>query len=147
MTWSDACEWASLLATFPLFADVRKRRLRKLVRKASFAEFAPGETVVAQDDVDGSLHVVLEGSARAIGGPAPRHMSIGDYFGELSIVGKRSPHRIVATEPLYVMRLPGPAVGRLVLQQPAVAVTLLRDFAGRLTSPVIAAPGCSGSGT
>ena len=34
---SDA-DWAEVLATFPLFAGVGKRRLRKLVRNATFAE-------------------------------------------------------------------------------------------------------------
>ncbi len=134
----DAREWARILATFPLFADVRKRRLRKLVRHATFAEFVPGEIVVPRDDTNGSLHIVLEGSAKAIGGPAPRSMSIGDYFGELSVLGRRSADHVVATRPLYVMRLPAPLVGRLLRQHPALAITLLRDLAGRLTP---AAPG------
>ena len=38
---SDA-EWAEVLATFPLFAGVGRRQLRKLVRDASFAELARG---------------------------------------------------------------------------------------------------------
>jgi signal-transduction protein with cAMP-binding, CBS, and nucleotidyltransferase domain len=141
---ADAREWARTLATFPLFADVGKRRLRKLVRNATFAEFTPGETVLARDDTDDSLHIVLEGGAKAIGGPAPRSMSVGDYFGELSLVGERSPHRVVATQPLYVMRLSGRSVGRLVKRHPALAVTLLRDLAGRLapaaTGRISAAP-------
>jgi CRP-like cAMP-binding protein len=148
---NDAREWARVLASFPLFADVSMRRLRRLVRHATFAEFAPGETVVARDDAGDSLHVVLEGRAKAFGGRAPHTLSIGDYFGELSLLASRSPYRIVATQPLYVMRLPGSSVGRLARQHPALAITLLRDLAGRLasaTSPrVTAAPGCSGIGT
>ena len=62
-----------------------------------------------------------------------------------------SPYRIVATQHLYVMRLPGSLVARLVRQHPALAVTLLRDVAGRLALTakprIIAAPGCSGTGT
>jgi signal-transduction protein with cAMP-binding, CBS, and nucleotidyltransferase domain len=148
---ADTREWARLLASFPLFADVGRRRLRKLVRSATFAEYVPGETVVAQDDADDALHVVLEGRARAIGGAAPHSLSVGDYFGELGLVETRSPYRIVATQPLYVMRLPGSSVGRLARQHPALAVTLLRDLAGRLAlaanTRITAAPGCSGTGT
>ncbi|HEX3226738.1 MAG TPA: cyclic nucleotide-binding domain-containing protein [Gaiellaceae bacterium] len=144
-------EWARILAGFPVFADVRRRRLRKLVRNATFTEFARGEIVLAPDDVDGSLHVILEGSAKATGGPVPRSMSVGDYFGELSLLGKASPYRVVATQPLYVMRLPGRLVGRLVRQHPALAVTLLRDLAGRLTpaasTRVIAVREGAGTGT
>lgn len=147
----DARDWARILATFPLFADVRKSRLRRLVRSAKFAEFVPGETVIWPEDAGDSLHVVLEGRAKAIGGPAPHSLSVGDYFGELSLVDERSPYRIVATQQLYVMRLPGSLVVRLVRQHPALAVTLLRDFVGRLALAaeprVISAPGCSGTGT
>jgi CRP-like cAMP-binding protein len=135
----SAREWARTLAGFPLFADVGKRRLRKLVRRATFAEFAPGETVVVQYDTEDSLHVVLEGSAKAVGGPTARSMSIGDYFGELSVLGKPSPYHVVATRPLYVMRLPGRVVGRLLRQHPALAITLLRDVVGRLTAPPVSA--------
>lgn len=126
---AGAGDWGRILATFPLFADVGRRRLRKLVRDARFAEFAPGEPVDARDD---ALYVVLEGSAKAIGGPASRNMSIGDYFGELSIIGERSPYAaVVATRPLYVMRLPKRSVERLAKQHPALTITLLRDVAGR----------------
>jgi signal-transduction protein with cAMP-binding, CBS, and nucleotidyltransferase domain len=149
---ADAREWARILATFPLFSDVSRRRLRKLVQSAGFAEFASGETVITRHDADDSLHVVLEGSAKAIGGAAPRSMSIGDYFGELSLIGERSPYAaVVATRPLYVMRLPRRSVARLARQHPALTVTLLRDLAGRITATertrVIAVPGCSGTGT
>lgn len=148
----DAREWASILASFPLFSDVSRRRLRKLVRSARLAEFAPGETVVARADADDSLYVVLEGSAKAIGGPGPRRMSIGDYFGELSVIGEQSPYTaVVATQALYVMRLSRRSVVRLARQHPALTVTLLRDLAGRMTRPersgVSAAPVCSGTGT
>ena len=37
-------------AGFSLFSGIRKRRLRKLVRHATFAEFAPGDTVVMRDE-------------------------------------------------------------------------------------------------
>ncbi len=131
----NAREWARIVAGFPLFADVSRRRLRRLVRNATFGEFARGEIVHAQGDADDSLYVILEGSAKATGGQVPRSMSVGDYFGELSLVGRPSPHRVVATQPLYVMRFPSRLVGRLARQHPALAVTLLRDLAGRLTPP------------
>jgi len=149
---ASAREWANVLATFPLFADVRRRRLRKLARHAVLEEFAPGETVVARDDADDSLYVVLEGSAKEIGGPAPRRVSVGDYFGELRLIGEPSPYVIVvATRALYVMRLPRRSVVRLAQQHPALTVTLLRDVAGRFTLAerrrVSAVPGYSGTGT
>ena len=38
-----AKDWAGVLAKFPLFTGVSKRRLRELARHATRAEFAPGE--------------------------------------------------------------------------------------------------------
>ena len=146
----DSREWARVLASFPLFADVGRRRLRKLVRKATFVEFPSGEVVVAREDSAESLYVVLEGSAKAIGGPARRSMSIGDYFGELSLIGEQSPYAaVVATQPLYVLRIPRRSVVRLARQHPALIVTLLRDLAGRFRAPegLSAAPEYSGTGT
>ena len=103
---ADDREWARVLSTFPLFADVGRRRLRKLVRTATFAEFVPGEAVVARDQRDGSLYVVLEGRAKAIGGPARRSMCIGDYFGELSLIGGRSPYTATIPERTRIIAAP-----------------------------------------
>ena len=152
---ATAGEWARILTDFPLFAEVARRRLRKLVRNATFAEFRTGETVVGSGDADDWLYIVLEGAAKTIGGPAPRSMTVGDYFGELSLVGERSPYgMVVATLPLYVMRLPRRSVVRLARKHPAVTLTLLRDLAGRfpgaersVAARIIAVPECSGTGT
>jgi CRP/FNR family transcriptional regulator, cyclic AMP receptor protein len=149
---ANARDWAALLAGFPLFADVRGRRLRKLARSATFAEFASGEIVVGRDDADDSLYIVLEGRAKEIGGSAPRRVSIGDYFGELRLIGERSPYAmVVATQPLYVMRLPRRSVVRLARRHPAFTITLLRDVAGRFMRAermrVSAALEYSGTGT
>jgi signal-transduction protein with cAMP-binding, CBS, and nucleotidyltransferase domain len=62
---ATAAEWAEVLATFPLFAGVRKRRLRKLARGATFAEFAPGETMIYAGDRDDRLYVILAGHVKA----------------------------------------------------------------------------------
>ena len=48
-------DWAQVLTTFPLFSGVSKRQLRKLVRSASVAELARGETVIAKGDSSDSL--------------------------------------------------------------------------------------------
>src|SRR5690242_14111193 len=46
--WNRAhpAEWAKVLAEFPLFAGVPKRKLRKLVTQAVPLEYVAGETVV-----------------------------------------------------------------------------------------------------
>src|SRR5262245_27489216 len=86
--WDHAgrSDWAEVLATFPIFTAIDKRRLRKLVRRATFAEYRAGDIVILKGDSGDSLHVILAGSAKALGRPASRSLRIGDYFGELSLL-------------------------------------------------------------
>jgi hypothetical protein len=105
----SARDWARVLAAFPLFSGVSRRRLRKLVRKATFAEFAAGETIRSNREGDDSLYVILGGSANAIRPSGARALGIGDYFADL----------VVATQPLHVVKLPKGSVPGLVFSQPA----------------------------
>jgi CRP/FNR family transcriptional regulator, cyclic AMP receptor protein len=122
-------DWADVLARFPLFSGVGKRRLRRLVRKARFAEFVAGERVLAKGESADSLYVVLSGTATAVGTPAPRTLRTGDYFGELALLdgGPRSA-TVVATEELHVLALPRQSVLRLARQRPTVTLTMLSDL-------------------
>ena len=126
-------DWANVLGAFPLFAQVDRRRLRKLVRKARLAEFAPGERVLAKGESTDSLYVVLGGTATAVGTPAPRRLRTGDYFGELALAdGAPRSATVVATEELHVMALPARSVLRIARRQPAVTLAMLRDLSTQL---------------
>ena len=59
-----AGEWTDVLATFPLFTGVSKRRLRKIARNGTLAEFAPGETIIFAGDADDMLYIILSGRAK-----------------------------------------------------------------------------------
>src|SRR5215475_4194017 len=86
--WDSASrsDWADVLATFPFFSGIARRRLRKLVDHATFAEYAAGDIVIRKGESGESLYVVLAGSAKALGKPASRSLRIGDYFGEMSLL-------------------------------------------------------------
>ena len=102
----SAGDWANVLAGFPLFAGIGKRRLRKLTRDATFAEFAAGEMMVLAGDRGTSLYVILGGEVRARSRHAVRALRTGDHFDGLETV--------VATSLVHVMRLRSRAVLRLV---------------------------------
>jgi CRP/FNR family transcriptional regulator, cyclic AMP receptor protein len=126
-------DWTDVLAGFPLFSGIRKRRLRKLVRGASFAEIARGGTVIRKGDRSDSLYVILGGAARARSGGATRELGVGDYFGELALVdGAPRSSSVVATQDLHVIRLPAQAVLRLARQHPALTLTMLRNLSTQL---------------
>jgi len=126
-------DWANVLATFPLFASVKKRQLRKLVREATFAEFAPGEPVLAGGRSDESLYIILGGAAKADERPAPRVLRAGDYFGELALIdGAPRSTAIIATQELHVMKLPRQAIVGLAAQHAAISVTMFKNLSRQL---------------
>ena len=125
-------DWADVLASFPLFAGVGKRQLRKLVRHARFAELAGGQSVFSWGAGTEFLYVVLGGEARVLR-PTPRSIGTGDYFGELGVLGGE-PHslHVVATQELHLMKLPRQSVLELARRHPPVTLTLLKDLGVRL---------------
>jgi CRP/FNR family transcriptional regulator, cyclic AMP receptor protein len=132
--WDHASpsDWADVLAGFPLFAGIPKRRLRKLVRQAAFAEYGPGDMVIQKGSSGSSLHVVLGGSAKVLGKPASRTLRSGDYFGELSLLdGAPRSATVVATSELHVMKLPRKAFVGLV-QDPEVSLKMLSTLGSQI---------------
>jgi CRP-like cAMP-binding protein len=129
----SAGDWADVLVDFPLFSDVSKRRLRKLVQNATFAEFAAGDTVTANGATSDCLYVILSGEAKAVRRPAARALSTGDYFGELALIdGAPRSATVVATRQLHVMQLPSQPVLRLVREHPAVMFRMLKNLSTQL---------------
>jgi CRP/FNR family cyclic AMP-dependent transcriptional regulator len=126
-------DWADVLAGFPLFTGVSKRRLRKLVRTATLAAFAPGETIIFAGDRDNFLYVILDGKAKTIARRAGRALPVGEYFGEVALIdGRPRSATVVAMSHVQVMKLPSRSVLKLARQHPAITLTMLRDLATRL---------------
>jgi CRP-like cAMP-binding protein len=125
-------DWADVLATFPLFTGISKRRLRKLARRATLAEFAPGETIVFAGDRGDALCVVLGGAAKTArpGGPGFR---TGEYFGEVAVLNRRARSAaVVATSNAHVMRLPARDVLKLARRHPELTLAILKNVAAQL---------------
>jgi CRP-like cAMP-binding protein len=127
-TWerAGAADWANVLAGFPLFSGIAKRRLRALARNATFAEYGAGDVVVQKDEPGDSLYVILGGSARVRGKPAARRLRTGDYFGELALLhGAPRSATVVAAGELHVMKLPRDAFLRIARHEPEIVLELL----------------------
>jgi CRP/FNR family cyclic AMP-dependent transcriptional regulator len=134
-SWDHAtpADWAKVLATFPLFSGTAERRLRKLVRRATFAEYGPGDIVIQKGASGDSLHVILGGSAKALGKPASRTLRTGDYFGELSLLdGTQRSATVVATSELHVMKLPRQAFLGLTQDEPRVSLQMLTTLGSQI---------------
>src|SRR5262245_56746558 len=126
-------DWAAVLAAFPLFADVPERRLRALVRDATFAEYGAGDVVIEKGAPGNSLYVILSGSAKARGRPAARTLGVGDYFGELGVLdGVPRSATVAATSELHVMRLPRQVFLDLAEDYPTISLTMLSRLGSQI---------------
>jgi CRP/FNR family transcriptional regulator, cyclic AMP receptor protein len=111
-------DWASVLASFPLFSGVSKRRLRKLARDATLAEFAPGEPITFAGDPEDWLYVILSGHAKTVKGDR-RVLRVGEYFGEVALIdGRPLSATVVAVSYLHVMKLPSRSILTLLTGTP-----------------------------
>jgi CRP/FNR family transcriptional regulator, cyclic AMP receptor protein len=133
--WNQATEgdWAKVLASLPIFEGLSKRRLRKLARRAHFAEYARGDEIVSTGSAGDAFYVILAGSAKARGKPAARTLGIGDYFGEMAVIdgGPRSA-TIVALSELQVMQVPREAFLELAEDEPALTASMLAKLGARV---------------
>jgi CRP/FNR family cyclic AMP-dependent transcriptional regulator len=129
---SHVADWAKVLATFPLFAGVSRRQLRKVARQATFVEFAPGDIVMSNPESAEWLHVILSGSATVLGKPAARSLRTGDYYGELALL-ENAPRSatVVAAEELHVIRLPRHSFVQLAQDHSRVSLTMLRNLSAQ----------------
>jgi len=129
---ASSSDWAEVLATFPLFSGIGKRRLRKLVRNATVAEHGPGDMIIQKGTSADSLYLILSGSAKALGKPASRSLRIGDYFGELSLLdGTPRSATIIATSELHLIKLPHQTFLKLT-QDPEIALKMLRTLGSQI---------------
>ncbi len=133
--WNHATEadWADVLAPLPLFDGFSKRRLRKLARRAQFANYARGDEIVSTGGAGDAFYVVLSGTAKARGKPAARTLGAGDYFGEMALLdgGARSA-TVVATSELQAMRVPRDAFLELAKDEPALTANMLAQLGARV---------------
>ena len=126
---ASPADWADILATFPLFEGIPKRRLRDLVRHATVTEYGRGDTVLQRGARGDSLLVILSGSAKVLGKPAGRTLRTGDYFGELgALEGAPRSATVFATGELHVMRLPRDDFLRLAERDPTVSLKMLGEL-------------------
>jgi len=133
--WGQATDsdWVKVLASLPLFEGLSKRRLRKVARRAHFADYARGDEIVSTGSAGDAFYVILSGSAKARGKPAARTLKAGDYFGEMAVLdgGPRSA-TVVATSELQVMRVPREAFLELAEDEPALTANMLAQLGARV---------------
>jgi len=108
------------------------------VRSSFQRSFEPGETVCDEGDAGDHLYVIQSGEVELIreGAGASRvvaRIGPGDFFGELgAVLGRPCTTRAIAVRATRVLELDRETLESMCLEQPAIAIRLLRVVVSRL---------------
>jgi CRP-like cAMP-binding protein len=123
----------AVLRRVRFFGDLTDADLRALSRIGVRRSFPPGEAIVERDSEPRGLFVLLSGRARVEAGGAAHELGPGDFFGELSLLGRvRRTATVTAVEPVTAMVIETTYFKPFLIANPSVAVALLEGVADRL---------------
>jgi CRP/FNR family transcriptional regulator, cyclic AMP receptor protein len=125
---------AESLREIPLFADLSKRDMKRLVESMHEQSFRAGDAVVAEGDGGIGFFVILEGSARVNQGGMDRGTLVaGDYFGEMALIdGDDRAASVVAEDDLRCAAMTTWHFRPFVKDHPDVAWALLTALVKRV---------------
>jgi CRP-like cAMP-binding protein len=127
--------WTDALQELPLFRSLSRRHVAKIAALAREARFHPGTAVVRAGEPGDDFFVILEGTASVLrpGSLPPILLGPGDYCGEMSLLdgGERSA-TVLAGPDLLCLRLSRGPFTKVIRAEPAIALALLRELAGRV---------------
>ena len=127
-------DWLATLAEVPLFEGLSKRHLRRIAKLARIRRFASGSAMVRAGEPGTTFFVLLDGVARVVppNGRA-RRVGAGDSFGEMALLdGSPRSADVVADGEVLTLAIGRSSFGKLLRQEPALALALLRTLAARL---------------
>ncbi len=125
-----------LLGNCRLFTGLPTEQLRAIAGSAQEVEFAAGRVIARQGEVGTGFFVVVDGTVRVVrDGELLATLGPGEFFGELSILdGQPRIAQVVAEEPTRCLALASWDFERVLLENPPLALGILRGLAGRLRS-------------
>ncbi len=123
-----------LLASTRLFADVDADGLARICARITEIEVPAGRVIARQGEIGTGFYVIVAGSGRVVrDGATIAHLGPGDFFGELSVLdGRPRVAQVVSDEPTTCLALASWDFEAVVVEQPTVALAILRGLAGRL---------------
>ncbi len=123
------------LAGVDLFAGLSSRVLRQIAEQGNEVVHPPGHNVATEGDSGVAFHLLLDGSANVeVGGARRRTLSVGDYFGEISMLDKlpRSATVRAGEQGMRTFALSAWKFGPMLDANPEIARILLIHLCGRL---------------
>lgn len=126
------------LAAVPLFSGLNQVQLNTIAGYLRRRSFEEREVIVRRDSPGDALYIIASGKVKVCYVEEDTEtiiavFSAGDFFGELSVLdGEGRSADVVALEATEVLVLATEDVHASINAFPAIAITLLRELAGRL---------------
>jgi CRP/FNR family transcriptional regulator, cyclic AMP receptor protein len=131
---SSAKEWVAVLAEVPLFASLSSRHVRRIAGLARLKRFERGVPVVVAGRPGDAFYVILDGEV-SVGVPGRRRnrLAAGEYFGEMALLdGAPRSATVTAEKDVLLLEIGRTAFARLLKEEPAITLALLRSLAARV---------------
>ena len=117
----------------PLFAGLDRDDLQRVLACGQRVSFEPGQAVVERGDPGDAMYVIVAGAAEVDVGGRFHRLESGDFFGEMAVLaGKRREATVRAVEPVEALRIPADGLQAFLLENPKVAVGMLKSLVERL---------------
>jgi CRP/FNR family cyclic AMP-dependent transcriptional regulator len=129
---------AKALGTVPLFSGLDEEQLTFVSKHLRQRSYEERDVIVQRDSSGEALFILTEGKVKVSyredeGETIIAVLRAGDFFGELSVLdGEGRSADVVALEPTHVLILSSEDFHTCMHAVPAIAITLLRELAGRL---------------
>ena len=123
-----------LLAGCPLFKGIEADGLAALATQATPVEFPAGHVIARQGEIGTGFFVIVDGMVRVVrDGAVVAHLGPGEFFGELSVLDRMPRNATVSAEAATTcLALASWDFEKILLEQPALTLAILRGVAARL---------------
>jgi CRP/FNR family transcriptional regulator, cyclic AMP receptor protein len=123
-----------LLSKARLFDGVDAEGMDRIAAAAVEVEFPAGHVINRLGEIGTGFFVIVSGAVRVVReGAEVARLGPGDFFGELSVLdGRPRVAQVIADEPTTCLGLASWEFEAAVMEQPAVALGVLRGLVGRL---------------
>ena len=121
------------LKSSPFFAALTPEDFESVLREGRSKSFQPGETIEEKGDPGDAMYVIISGRAQVDVGGRYHDLRPGEFFGEMALITeKRRMATVRAVEPVEAVMITAADFRQFLLQNPSVAVNMLRDVVERL---------------
>ncbi|MFL5778990.1 MAG: Crp/Fnr family transcriptional regulator [Chloroflexota bacterium] len=132
---------SELLAGVRLFEGIDEAELERIAERTVEIDLPAGRVIAREGDVGTGFFIVVSGGVDVVrSGRHLAHLGPGEFFGELSVLdGGPRIAQVVATEPTICLGLASWDLEAVLLEEPRLALSILRGLAARLRAVTEAA--------